>query len=86
VGEVTVAGIMPKRVFLLDMPAASAAQRIQREHDRMESQGIDYLKKVREGFLKEAARFPQHVTVINADRSIEAVHAEVLQEVERAFP
>jgi dTMP kinase len=83
VGEITVAGIMPKRVFLLDMPAESAAKRIKREHDRMESQGLDYLKKVREGFLKEAARFPQHVTTINADRSIEAVHADVLRETER---
>src|SRR6188474_760698 len=42
VGEVTVAGVMPRLVFLLDMPAERAAQRIQRQPDRMEAQGLDY--------------------------------------------
>jgi dTMP kinase len=78
VGEVAVAGVMPRRVFLLDMPAASAAQRIQRAKDRMEAQGLDYLVKVREGFLLEARRRPAEIVVIDADRPIEAVHADVL--------
>jgi dTMP kinase len=50
VGEVTVAGIMPRLVLLLDMPAEQAAQRIQREPDRMEAQGLEYLERVRQGF------------------------------------
>jgi dTMP kinase len=78
VGEVTVAGVMPQLTFLLDMPAARAAARQQRAPDRMESQGLDYLEKVRQGFLTEAARFPHHVALIDADRPAEVVHAEVL--------
>ena len=80
VGEVTVAGVMPQLTFLLDMPAARAAARQQRAPDRMESQGLDYLENVRQGFLTEAARFPHHVAVIDADRPAEAVHSEVLQQ------
>jgi dTMP kinase len=80
VGEVTVAGIMPQLTFLLDMPAARAAARQQRAPDRMESQGLDYLEQVRQGFLTEAGRFPHHVAIIDADRPAEAVHAEVLQQ------
>jgi dTMP kinase len=79
VGEVTVAGIMPKLTFLLDMPAAKAAARQQRSPDRMEAQGLEYLEKVRQAFLTEAARFPHHVAVIDADQSVEAIHAAVLQ-------
>ena len=79
VGEVTIASFLPKLTFLLDMPAAKAAARQQRAPDRMEAQGLDYLEKVRQGFLTEAARFPHQVAVINADRSVEAIHAEVLE-------
>jgi dTMP kinase len=85
VGEVTVAGVMPRIVFLLDMPAERAASRIQRAADRMESRGPDYLARVREGFLTEARRLPQQVQIIAADRPLEAVHAEIWQAVERAL-
>ena len=78
VGEITVAGAMPKLVFLLDMPAVQAAQRIQRTPDRMEARGNDYLEKVRQGFLAEAERFPHQIQVINADRSIDEIHQEII--------
>jgi dTMP kinase len=85
VGEVTVAGLMPRLVFLLDMPAEKAASRIQRAPDRMESQGLEYLEQVRQGFLTEARRSPQQIVVLDADRPAEAIHADVLREVDRAL-
>ena len=78
VGRIAVAGIMPRLTFVLDMPAEKAAQRINRQMDRMEAQGLAYLEQVRQGFLTEAARQSDQIAVINADRPIEAVHAEVL--------
>jgi dTMP kinase len=85
VGEVTVAGVMPRLIFLLDIPAERGGGRIQRQPDRMEAQGFEYLERVRQGFLTEAARFPNQVAVIDADRPIEAVHADVLRAAERAL-
>ena len=85
VGEVTVAGVLPKLVFVLDMPAEKAAARLQRSLDRMESQGLEYLEQVRQGFLKEADRFPHHVIVLNADQPAEAIHEEVLRHARRAL-
>ena len=79
VGEVTVAGVMPRLVFLLDMPAERAASRIQRAPDRMEAQGLAYLEQVRQGFLMEARRRPESIIVIDADRPPEAIHADVLR-------
>src|SRR4051812_17275884 len=78
VGEVTVAGVMPRLVFLLDMPADMAASRLKRAPDRMEAQGLDYLEKVRQGFLIEARRVPQSIVILNADRAAEVIHSEVL--------
>jgi len=81
VGAVTVGGIMPRLAIVLDMPAEKAAARIQREHDRMEAQGLEYLERVRQGFLIEAARRPDEIVVITADRPPEAVHADVVAAV-----
>jgi dTMP kinase len=85
VGEVTVAGVMPELVFLFDMPAERAVARIQRQPDRMEAQGLDYLRRVREGFLTEARRLGSHVVVIDADRPIEVIAADVLGAAEKAL-
>ena len=78
VGEVTVAGVQPRVVFLMDMPAERAAERIQRARDRMEAQGSEFFERVRAGFLKEAARLGERVVVVNADRPVEVIQAEVL--------
>jgi dTMP kinase len=85
VGDVTVGGVMPRLVFVLDMPAERAAARLQRSLDRMESQGAEYLEQVRQGFLKEADRFPHHVVVLNADQAQDLIHADVMQQVTRAL-
>ncbi len=82
VGAVTVGGIMPRLAIVLDMPADKAAARIQREHDRMEAQGLEYLERVRRGFLLEAAR-RKDIVVIPADRPPDAVHTDVVAAVER---
>lgn len=86
VGAVTVGGIMPRLSIVLDMPADKAAARIQREHDRMESQGLAYLERVRQGFLLEAARKPNEIVVINADRAPDAVHGDVVATVNSLTP
>jgi dTMP kinase len=86
VGEVTVGGIMPRLTIVLDMPAEQAAARIQREHDRMEAQGLQYLERVRQGFLLEATRRPKEIVVIAADRPPEAVHIDVVAAVTSLAP
>lgn len=83
VGEITVGGLMPQMVFVLDMPAELAARRIKRAQDRMEAQGLAYLESVRQGFLTEARQRPGQIIVVNADRPPELVHAEIWSLVEK---
>ncbi len=82
VGNVAIGGVRPAKTLLLDMPAAEAAKRIQRESDRMEAQGLEYLDRVRQGFLAEAQRQPEQIAVIPADREPAAVHADVIAAIE----
>lgn len=78
VGRVATQGLMPDCVFLLDLPPEGAAGRLNRPLDRMESQGDEYRRRLRTGFLHEAAD-DERVHVIAADRSIESIQAEIWQ-------
>jgi len=77
VGSVATDGIWPDVVFLLDMAPTAADGRMQRTLDRMERQGDDFRERLRDGFLAEAARAENRVRVIDADRAVDVVQAEI---------
>jgi dTMP kinase len=77
VGLVATGGVMPDCVFVLDMGISEANQRLNRSLDRMESQGDEFRKRVRDGFLQEASRARDRVHVVDAGRSIDDVHSEI---------
>lgn len=81
VGQVATDGVYPDRVFLLDMPVEVADQRMQRELDRMESQGDEFRQRLREGFRAEAARDRERIALIDAEQSVEDVHAAIIEAV-----
>ncbi|MGA2620916.1 MAG: dTMP kinase [Thermoguttaceae bacterium] len=76
-GRQATGGLMPELTIVLDMPSAQAASRIDRQLDRMESQGAAFHQRVRAGFLTEAARHPGTMVVIDATRSVEQVQADI---------
>ena len=77
VGTAAVDGVMPDAVFLLDMAPEAADERIRRTLDRMERQGDNYRLRLRDGFLAEAARVGSRIHVIDADRPVAAVEADI---------
>jgi dTMP kinase len=77
VGQVATNGLVPDCVFVLDMPPAAAQQRLNRPLDRMENQGTEYKRKLRDGFLAEAARQDNRAHVIDADRPVDVVQTEI---------
>jgi dTMP kinase len=85
VGQVTVAGILPTLTFVLDLPAATAATRFTRAPDRMESQGLEFMERVRQGFLAEAAKRPAEIVVIDATQPPEKVHGAVVAAVAKTI-
>lgn len=83
VGEVTVGGLMPDLTFVFDVPIELALRRMSRELDRMESQGIDYLQRVRHGFLEEVKSYPAPSVVIDARGDMESIQQEVRSHAEQ---
>jgi len=77
VGAVAIDGVAPDCVFLLDISLEAADQRLDRSLDRMEQRGDDYRRRLREGFLTEAARPNSHIHVVDAARAAEEVQADI---------
>ena len=78
VGQVATDGILPDLTILLDMDVTNARGRMDRELDRIESQGLVYMEQVRQGFLSEAARTPNSIKVVDAAREVQAIHQEII--------
>jgi dTMP kinase len=83
IGEFITHIVEPNLTFLLDMPPSAAHYRIQRELDRMEQQGDDFRARLRTGFLAEAARRPDRIVVIDANRPVEQVQADIRSAAEK---
>ena len=69
----------PDLTFVFDVSAEVAQKRVGDEKDRMESAGIEFHKKVREGYLKIAQKFPNRVKVVDANNDIETVFADTIK-------
>ena len=76
-GRLATGGLDPDLTLVLDLPVDLALKRRTGALDRVESRDVDYHGRVRAGFLEEARRQPSRIHVIDAGRSIEAVHAHI---------
>ncbi len=83
IGQLATGGVEPDLTFVLDLSPEAAARRMQRELDRMELQGDSFRQRLRQGFLAEAARRPDKILVIDADRPVEMIQAAIRAAAER---
>lgn len=70
-------GLEPDLVILLDVPAEVAAVRMKPEADRMEVAGIDFHRRVAEGYRSLAAGDPQRWRVVDGSGSVEEVESRI---------
>lgn len=71
-------GRKPDLTFVFDIGTETSMKRVGKEKDRMESAGLEFHKKVRNGYLEIAKKEPERIKVIDATKSIEEIHQEVL--------
>jgi len=74
----------PARTFIFDLaPEVGLARAQNRKHaeDRFEKKTLAYHQKLREGYQRVAAQHPQRCYVLDATRSVEEVHAEILKDL-----
>jgi dTMP kinase len=73
-------GLMPHLTLLLDIPPSMGLAR--RRHargnrNRLDRESVEFHQRVRRGFLTLASRTPRRIKVINANRPVEVVRAEI---------
>jgi dTMP kinase len=76
-------GLRPDLTFLLDIPPDVAAQRAG-EADRFEDEGVELQAAVRDAYERLVRSDPDRWRRLDAGRSPEAVHADVMTAVEDA--
>jgi len=71
-------GKRPDLTFVFDIDTETSMKRVGKNQDRMESAGIEFQTKVRNGYLKIANQEPERVKVIDSTKSIEEIHKQVI--------
>lgn len=77
--DIAVNGLTPDLTLLFDISTDVAQERVGSEKDRMESAGIEFHKKVRNGYLELQQEQPQRIKIVNANNSI----AEVFEDTKK---
>ena len=80
--EIAVNGLKPDLTIVFDVSVETSMARVGSTKDRMESAGIDFFNRVRQGYLEIAKQEPNRVKVINSSDSIENVHRQVVKLIE----
>jgi len=83
VGGVATGGIAPDLVLLLDLDPVAATARMNRPLDRLESRGDEFRRRLREGYLVEAAAAPDRFEVIDAGADMATVGERIRAAVAR---
>lgn len=79
--EIAVNGLKPDLTIVFDIDIETSMQRVGKTKDRMESAGMDFFNRVRNGYLAIAKDEPNRVKVINSADTIEGIHEKVVEEV-----
>lgn len=74
--DIAVDGCKPDLTLLYDVSVEVAQTRVGKEKDRLESEGITFHNKVRNGYLELAKNEPERFVVIDASKTIEEVFEE----------
>lgn len=79
-------GLKPDLTIFLDLPVQRAIERMalrSERGNRMDAETADFYSRVRAAYLAFAAAEPERFRVIDATRSVEEIHSEVLVEVDK---
>lgn len=77
--KIATGGLKPDLTIVFDIDIKTSMQRVGNEKDRMESSGIEFFNRVRNGYLEIAKKEPERVKVINSSDTIENIHRQVVE-------
>ncbi len=79
INKIATDGIMPDYTFLIDLETKTSFERIKRTKDRIESRGVEYFNKVRDGYLELEEKY--NMIKIDGNKSVEEISLEILSNI-----
>jgi dTMP kinase len=78
VAETAVGGTWPDLTVIFDVDEVTASRRLSPLLDRMEQKGLEFHRRVREGYLAQARARPEAHLVVDASREVDEVAAALM--------
>ena len=85
VGRVAVGSHWPDLTVVFDVDERIAATRLNPLLDRMERKGVEFHRRVRQGFLAQAGAEPDRYLVVDATKEADAVTEAMMRGIARRF-
>ncbi|MGQ4669177.1 dTMP kinase, partial [Metabacillus halosaccharovorans] len=89
INEFAINGLMPDLTFYFKIDPKVGLQRIskssEREKNRLDLEELSFHQKVQEGYEKVIDMFPERIVVIDAEKSLEEVVAEVKNKLKKVI-
>jgi len=81
INEIAIQGCSPDITFLLDLDPVIGQQRqiLRGKLDRLEQDGIEFQKKVYEGYKELSKKYPGRFRIVNADRTQEEISVDIIR-------
>lgn len=81
--KIATGGMKPDLTIVFDIDVETSMSRVGSNKDRMESAGIEFFNRVRNGYLEIAKAEPERVKIINSSDTIENIHKKVVELIEQ---
>lgn len=82
-GRIAVGAVWPDLTIILDIEAEAGLARLKNAPDRMEARNLDFHRKVRQLFLKQAGEDPRRFAVVDAAGSPQHVQQRLREAIEK---
>ena len=80
--NIATSGMKPDLTFVFDIDVDTSMSRVGKEKDRMESAGVEFFKRVRDGYLDIAKQESDRVKLLDGSDKIEDIHSEIIKIIE----
>ena len=78
-------GIKPDLTIIFDVDLEIAQERVGNTKDRMEKEGFEFHKRVKEGYLEIAKKYPDRIKVINSNQKIDKVFSDLKEIIDKVI-
>lgn len=83
--DIATNGKKPDLTFVFDIDVETSMKRVGKDKDRLESAGIEFHNRVRNGYLELAKQEPQRIKVLDASKTIDEIHNNVINIIEKTI-